>query len=83
LKPGVGLTPRQPPRHSGFVGAVRFDGSSTLHAPRFMFEGGAAKPGDTVHALLWFRDRDAALADTRPTVRFDVLEGASRVEPSR
>jgi hypothetical protein len=44
-----------------------------------MFEGGVAKPAETVHALVWFseRDREAALADARPTVRFDVLDGAS------
>jgi hypothetical protein len=77
LEAWVGLNPRQPPRLSGFVGAVRFDGSAALHAARFMFEGGTAKPGETVHSLVWFKDRDAALADARPTVRFDVLDGGT------
>jgi hypothetical protein len=77
LEVWFGLNPRQPPRHSGFVGAVRFDGSDQLHVARFQFEHGAARPGETVHAIVWFRDRDAALPSARPTVRFDVLEGAT------
>jgi hypothetical protein len=59
---------------SGYVAQLRFEGPAELHDARFQFDGGAAHPGEMVHAVAWFRDREAVLAIARPKMRFDVLE---------
>jgi hypothetical protein len=69
-----GLNSHQPPRASSYRAQLRFDGRAELHDARFAFEGGWAKPGRMVHALVWFRAPAEALTEARPTVRFDVLE---------
>jgi len=78
LEVWFGLNPREQPRASRFVARVRWDGVGEVHDARFMFTGGWARPGEMVHALVWFRARDEALVGVVPKLRFDVLD-AGRV----